>query len=280
MKICAHTLVKNEERYVWFAVMSVINYVDEIKLWDTGSTDNTYKILQHIKSLYPEKVDLRQEGDVDPNKFTQVRQQMLDETNADWVIIVDGDEVWWDQSISKIRTEIANNGKHLETIVTYYRNVIGDIYHYQDESAGRYSIDGIVGNLTPRALNRNIPGLHLDKPHGTQGFFDKDGVLIYERDSKKRIHHPEIGYLHFTFMPRAGNRKNDLEVSKRGFKLKYEIGNSFPLDYYYPEVFFKTKPDFVPNPWVKMSQEYKLKAVLQTYPKKLKRKIYHGKTGY
>ena len=49
-KIWAHTLVKNEERFIWFSVMSVIVNVDKVLIWDTGSTDDTVKIIQKIKS--------------------------------------------------------------------------------------------------------------------------------------------------------------------------------------------------------------------------------------
>ncbi|KKR11163.1 MAG: Glycosyl transferase family 2 [Candidatus Woesebacteria bacterium GW2011_GWA1_39_21b] len=68
MKIWAHTLVRNEERYIWFSVMSVINYVDKILIWDTGSTDNTVSIIREIKKKYPEKIDFKKVGKVDAQK--------------------------------------------------------------------------------------------------------------------------------------------------------------------------------------------------------------------
>src|SRR3989344_3752116 len=102
MKIWAHTLVKNEERYIWYAVMSVIDYVDRILIWDTGSTDKTFEIVEEIKKLYPDKVDFREVGNVDINQFTIIRNKMLDRTNSDWFMILDGAEVWWKGSISEI----------------------------------------------------------------------------------------------------------------------------------------------------------------------------------
>ena len=50
MSIWAHTLVKNEERFVWFAINSVIDYVDEMRVWDNGSSDSTVKIIKSIKN--------------------------------------------------------------------------------------------------------------------------------------------------------------------------------------------------------------------------------------
>lgn len=52
--ITVHTLVKNEERYLWFAVTSVIDYVDKMLLWDTGSTDRTIQLIKELKKRYPQ----------------------------------------------------------------------------------------------------------------------------------------------------------------------------------------------------------------------------------
>src|SRR3989344_9473049 len=104
--IWAHTLVRNEEKWVWFSVMSVIDYVDKILLWDMESEDGTSEIAQEIKTLYPKKVDLRVVPKVSPEGFSEVRQKMLDETHSDWFIVVDGDEIWWEKSIQTVLFEI------------------------------------------------------------------------------------------------------------------------------------------------------------------------------
>ena len=94
--ITAHTLVKNEARYVWFAVMSVIQHVDQVLLWDTGSTDETLEIINEIrKSPEGKKVCIKKVKEVTAETFPQVRQCMLDETKTDWILMVDGDEVWF-----------------------------------------------------------------------------------------------------------------------------------------------------------------------------------------
>ena len=278
-KIWANTLVQNEERYLWYAVTSVIDYLDKILIWDTGSTDKTVEIIKILQKKYPRKVEFKEIGEVDIDKFTSVRQQMLDETKADWVLILDGDEVWWDDSIKEVIETIQKLGDNLETIINSYYNVVGDIYHYQEKKAGKYKIDGKTGHLTIRAMNRKIPGLHLENPHGTQGFFDDKGKLIQERgrDNRKHIDAP---FMHFTHMIRSSNLENDLNVPKRKIKRKIEIGNKFPLDFHYPEAFFKPKPRIVPSSWSKMNRNYFLKAIVYTPLRKIKRRIIHGKTGY
>ena len=82
MSICGHTLVKNEERYLWFAVTSVIEYLDKLLLWDTGSKDNTVKIAKELQNKYPNKIDFKEVGEVDISEFTSVRKEMLDQTRG------------------------------------------------------------------------------------------------------------------------------------------------------------------------------------------------------
>lgn len=279
MKIWAHTLVKNEERYLWFAVKSVINYVDKVFLWDTGSTDKTVKIIKLLKKDYPGKIDFREVGDVNIDRFTKVRQKMLEKSSCDWVMILDGDEVWWEKSIKNVREIIEKRGKNLDTLVHRYYNVIGDIYHFQEEKAGRYKIDGQTGHLTIRFFNRKIPQIRYAKPHGTQGIFDGKDILIQERDTKRRFHTNDY-YLHFTNMIRSSKIELDKKVIKRSFKYKYELGEKFSKDFKYPKVLFQKKPEIVPSPWEKRDLHYLLRASLLTPLKKLKRRVKNEKVGY
>ncbi|KKQ95705.1 MAG: Glycosyl transferase family 2 [Candidatus Woesebacteria bacterium GW2011_GWB1_43_14] len=279
--ITAHTLVKNEARFVWFSVMSVIDYVDEVLLWDTGSTDGTIKILQEIKKRYPAKVKLRLFGSVTPEEFTIVRQDMLDVTESDWFLVVDGDEIWWDESIKKVTDFIRNNAqKHdAESIITPTINLVGDIYHYQEKEAGQYKFGRRKGHYNLRAVNRNIPGLSSDKPHGTWGWIDNQGRMIQDRNSRKIIF-IDAPYVHATFLRRAGDNSLDKNVPKRTGKLKHEIGISFPSDYFYPEVFFREKPDFIRSPWETMSKFFFVRALVETPLRKFKRRYLPGKIGY
>ena len=278
--ITVHTLVQNEEKYLWFSVMSVIDFVDKVFIWDTGSTDKTVEIIKEIEKARPGKVYFKEVGGVSPNEFTSVRQKMLEETKTDWLILVDGDEVWWEQSIMEIVSMINESGNKLDTITNRYTNLIGDIYHYQDDNAGKYHIDGRSGYLTIRAMNRDIKGLNVNKPHGQQGFFNGDGVLIQEMNPKRRKFIDRPVCLHFTNLPRS-SKSSDEKVPKRKMKYKYELGESFPLDFYYPEVFFRPKPSVVNYPWIKRSGFYSLRAAIETPLKLLKRKIFPDqKSGY
>ena len=48
--VWVNTVIRNEENFIWYALMSVIDYVDKILIYDLGSTDKTVEIIKTIKS--------------------------------------------------------------------------------------------------------------------------------------------------------------------------------------------------------------------------------------
>lgn len=273
MKIWAHTLVKNEAKFIWYSVMSVINYVDRILLWDNGSNDETLEIIKKIleTKVAQEKIDFRIIKQNFKNE-DDIRQKMLDETKSDWFLVVDGDEIWWDDSISKVIQLIKDEGNSLESIVVPTINLVGDVYHYLEEKAGRYRLAGRVGHMNLRGINRKIPGLKSFGREWDWGWVDKNNNMIQNRDPKK-IRYVKAPYLHATHLSRSGKVRQDLLAYRRKFKIKYELGIPFPKDYFYPEVFFKPRPNIVPSPWPATSKSYKLRAFFETPLKKIKRRI-------
>ncbi len=255
MKITAQMIVKNEENFVWYAINSVIDWVDEMLVWDNGSTDRTKSIIHSIsnsKIKFAEVV-----GPVEA-----VRQKMLDETKADWIFILDGDEIWSNDGLEEILYLIKKYGSSKDLIVSPFKMLVGDIFHYQEEKAGRYRIKGKIGHLTIRTV-RNFDGLHVKGYFGNEGYADENNVNI-QNLSDKKIVFAKNSYLHASHLKRS---------SKGNSKYKYELGIPFPKDCYYPEVFFRPRPDIVPSPWKTMDGSYKLRALMETPLKKIKRRL-------
>lgn len=279
MKIAIHTLVKNEVRFVWYSVMSVAPFVDKIYLRDIGSTDGTVEILKKIKKILGKKVDLKI-APIKGRRFFEmdVRQEMLDETNEDWFLVVDGDEIWWDSSIEKIVSLIKSRGNEIEGIVTPTVNLVGDIFHYQEAAAGRYNFFGKTGHFNLRAVNRRIPGLSSFGEHGVWGWVDSERRMIQDRVEK--MTYLDAPYLHATFLRRSEERDGDKMVYKRKNKLKYDLGLPFPKDYYYPEIFFRPRPESVSDVWERRSTSYVLRATFETPLRMAKRRLFRGRVGY
>ena len=270
--IWGNTIVKNEGRYIWFALMSVIDYLDKILVWDSGSTDSTVKIIKEVQKKNKNKIEFKQIKSVDEASFTKARQKMLEVTKSDWLFILDGDEVWWDSSIKATLETIQNKGDELDLIVNPFFSIVGDMYHYQDEKSGKYNLAGRKGHLNVRAINRKIPGLHVDKPYGHEGYFDSDNKKVQDRDPKRVLFLNEP-YLHFSDIKRSNSTFGDSQVMQRGKKIRHEIGLKFSEGFKYPEVLYKDRPDIVPSPWKPMSSGFKLRATLETPLRKLKRRL-------
>jgi glycosyltransferase involved in cell wall biosynthesis len=244
MKIWANCIVHNEENFIWFALMSVLDYVDKILVWDTGSTDKTVEIIKEIIKAKPNKIEFKEVGLVDKSEFTKMRQKMLEESKCDWILILDGDEVWWRESIGKL-VGLINKEKTIDAIVSPFYNCVGDIYHFQSQEAGKYEIAGKKGHITIRALNRNIPGLRLTGPYGEEAYVDANGRPIQQSE---RIVYLDAPFMHLTHLKRS---------LKKGLrKYKYDLG--LMLNKGFPEVFYLDRPSIVPPPWIKRSKLYEV----------------------
>ncbi len=263
MKIWVNTIVHNEENFVWFAIMSVVDFVDKVLVYDTGSTDKTVEIIKEIQKIKGEKIKFSEIGAVDKYQFTKARQEMLDRSDCDWILIVDGDEIWSNESIKKLTDKIKRDGKNLDGIVVPYYVSIGDINHYQEEKAGQYKLLGKKGHFNLRAINKKIPGLHVDYPYGKEGYFDKDKISIQERNNVVFLDAP---YIHTTHLKRSAKAQ---EVNK----FKYELGEKFPKGFSFPEILSKSTPEIVLSPWKKRSKLFWLTSLLLTPLKKIKRRL-------
>lgn len=263
MTIWANCIVHNEENFIWFALMSVVDYVDKILVWDTGSTDQTVEIIKEVIKTKGKKVVFKEVGKVDGLQFTKMRQAMLDESDCDWILILDGDEIWSDESIKKLTDQINTDGKNLNGIVVPYYVSIGDIYHYQEEKAGQYKLLGKKGHFSLRAINRKIPGLHVDYPYGKEGYFDKDKILIQDR---KNIVFVDAPYFHTTHLKRSAK-------ARKLNKFKYELGKEFRKGFFFPQVLSKLAPEIVPSPWKKRSKLFWLISLPLTPLRKIKRRL-------
>lgn len=267
MKLVAHTLVKNENRWIWFAITSVLDVVDEIMVWDTGSTDNTAAV---IKTISSPKLKFRQITAPSAISLTQARQDMLDQTRADWLLILDGDEIWTPPALNSSLAAIGSNSR-LKFLVSSYRVLLGDVFHYQEEKAGKYRIGPHSGHVTIRFINLGLLSplrYERDYPHESLRTADGHPLQHLTNAHTTFISDP---YLHATHTRRTS--LSDPNVIARSHIFKHEWGLSFPDNFAYPKSFFYPRPSVVPSPWIRRGPAFALNAAWQTPLKLLKRRI-------
>ncbi|GHT71676.1 hypothetical protein FACS1894110_25110 [Spirochaetia bacterium] len=245
--ITAHMVVKNEDKYVWFAIMSVIEHIDKFLIFDTGSNDNTVKIIESIINAdrrFAEKIIFEKRGIADRYQFAALRQEQVERTDTDWFFVLDGDEIWWNDGI-KEAIEIINNDKDALLVAQKFYNCAGDIFHYRDFKRDVYNINDISGAINLRFYSKSIPGVHCGGYYGIEGYFDRD-----DREVQNNIYKTVVMdhyYFHASYIKRSS--RMDANVYSRLRKMFTGWDYAFAKDFKYPEVFYAQYPDCVEMPF-------------------------------
>jgi glycosyltransferase involved in cell wall biosynthesis len=263
--IAAHMVVKNEDQWIWFAINSILPYVDTLLITDTGSTDHTLEIIRSIKDP---KINLTTIKISTPKELTAVRQAQIQESKNPWIWLIDGDEIYSTHLAKEIVGQV--NSDKFEGIVVRRYDLLGDIYHHQQDSIGEYSLFGQHGHLVTRLVNRDkIQGLHYQGDYPLEGFFDQDGVSTRERAPQNW--YITNNYLHHAmYLKRSSAGANLKSVLHRH---KYKVEKGLPITTPLPEIFSLPRPNIIPDPSIKRSFTYELLASLITPVKHLKRKF-------
>ena len=238
--ITSHTIVKNEDRWIWYAIMSVIDSVDKMLIIDTGSTDNTVKIIKAIKSP---KIEFNQIKVNTRDQIVNLRKLQLKQTKSKWFMLLDGDEIWPKRSLQKLLHAKHKSDAKTLAFFTYTRNCVGDILHYLPESKGRYKIKNRVGNLNIRLI-KNIKGLNVVGKYPLETYTLKSMPIQQLSDN---IEFVNTWYLHTTHLSRSTKISSEKYVIDRLQKRKFRLGKKIS-EKDLPKVLWKKRPNFVPAP--------------------------------
>lgn len=261
--LTAHILVRNEEQWVWYAIRSVLPYVSKVVVFDTGSTDLTATIIRSISS---KRIDFQERGPQDRQGLVRLRNEMLTLTKTGWFLLVDGDEIWPRRAIRKLVNAAAAANQGIWGIVVRTRNCVGDIQHFQPESAGKYRLLGRTGHFSIRAY-RKLPGFSWKGEYPWEAFCDNQGTPINDQDRHLRF--LDVAYWHVTHLRRSS--RSD-EVLDRQKKRKRELGIAASRSEL-PEVFFRDRPKIVPPPVWQATPTDQLLSTVTTPLRKIKRRL-------
>ena len=265
-EVTALMMIRNEDRFIWYSVNSILPFVSKCLITDTGSTDKTIEILSSIKSP---KIVLTRKNKVTPSLLTDYRMEQIKDVKKGWVWLVDGDEVYSQNTATRVN-DLMNN--EFDGIIVHRYDLIGDIYHYQNESVGSYNQFGKIGHYVLRALNKDkLPRLEVLGDYPNE-YFAERGINVKVGNSRKFAFVKERLF-HAMYLQRSSMGSNLKDVVNRQ-KYKIELGNKIDR-LQLPEVFFKTRPLIVPDVTGKRSLPYFILAQLLTPLKKLKRIIFN-----
>jgi glycosyltransferase involved in cell wall biosynthesis len=202
-------IVKNEEVFLDQCLKSVKDFVDEIVIVDTGSTDGTVEIARK----YTDKVYFHPwEG-----SFSQARNQALAYASGDWVFQIDGDEELVQGSGEKLREAARNAGDadafHVN-IISIYSNGAKTARHNFERlfrNNGVIHYEGIVHNrvegpakIKESKIELMHYGYNVDEKKAQEKFIRTSELLkkqIVENPEDPMPHH----YLGVSFLSRGMN---------------------------------------------------------------------------
>src|SRR3990167_11071906 len=242
--LTVHCVIKNEGRLIWFAINSILDIAGEILIYDTGSADKTVDIIKTIKS---KKITFEEKVEVDAKGLTRLRREQLEKTETEWFLILDGDEIWPEETKNELVGKIKSADKSSWGIVVRTWNLVGDVYHYHPESVRYhwpYAPKKFKGWANLRVLRRSVPELHIKGEYPLEAYCGKDNIPI-QNYGEKRLLFLKNRYFHTTYLTRSDTRARDKNVLNRLKKSKMELGLSFSKNFKYPKVFQKKSPNRV-----------------------------------
>ena len=173
-------IVKDEEENLDKCLKSVAEFVDDIVIVDTGSTDSTKAIAkQYTKKVYCFEWC---------NDFSKARNFSISKAYNDWILILDADEILYNIDKEKVYSFIENNER-----------VVGRIKRtntFEDEKGIKKYIERVN-----RLFNKN--------------YFQYDGIIheqvVSKVDNTYETEPIEIEVSHIGYLNEVLNRTNKLE---------------------------------------------------------------------
>ena len=248
--ITAHSIIKNEENWIWYSLMSVLDQVDEIIVYDTGSTDNTIEIIESINSP---KIKLKKVDSITSKNFSNYKNQMLGETKTNWFFALDGDEIWNKEMFKIVIDRLKEASENKVGGLVHYLEFVKDIMHYyrgHEQKIYPYNIKRSYGWMTTRFIKQQKT-LESRNNYGMEGWWVNDHEL-QASGYDNLIWNYDVYYFHARNLLRSSTEEKDKEVMLRVQKRHHNKIGEIPKKYgdviiNYPEVFWYDHPKIVPD---------------------------------
>lgn len=208
MSVTAHCIVKNEEVFIEAALKSVLNFVDKILIFDTGSTDATVENIKKFVGVHSGKVEFEEKGPCDKKRHTELRQEMLERTQTKWFMILDGDEIWTSQALNEA-VEALQTKPEVECVMAPFYLCVGDVFH-RHYKRGNFQMLGKTGFFTPRFFKK-IEDIHWQGGYGEDTLVNVNGEVFF---NEKNSYILKNKFWHLTHLRRSS--KDDADYSSGG----------------------------------------------------------------
>lgn len=207
MKISAVYIAKNEAKNIARSLESIKDVADELILVDTGSTDETVEIFK----AYGGQVFFRQWDD----DFSAPRNLALSKATGDWIILLDADERFSDETKDNIRPV-------LESLPLESNGLLVRMINY-DKDTGE-----ALDEFYQLRIARNVKGLNYKGRIHEMLYIDNDYFYGIQRVAPKLLSIEHTGY----------TASISMEKNKRNIRLmKAAIASGEPEERYYTSLY-------------------------------------------
>jgi len=152
------------------AVLSVLPIVDEVLINDGGSSDETPFYLKKLKKTFPKKIKIFNKPYYPSNHWETIDECikfLIDKARSEWIFEVQGDEIWHEKDILRIKKTIkhaSEKGYNSVRTVCYW-------FNFQNISSYKYRNVRIVRKIDNLKSYSGGDSFHIavyDEP--TKGF--------------------------------------------------------------------------------------------------------------
>ena len=234
MNVSLCMIVKNEEKNLSKCLDSMIDYVDEIVVVDTGSTDQT----KEIARKYTDKIfDYTWCDD-----FAGARNYSLSKANNDWVLILDADEILLKFDKKIVSNFIQSNpktvgrikrinpfqgekedNKYIERVNRFFNR---KYYCYEGVIHEQVvANDGSQYSMVPVEIEVEHIG-YLDEVIGTTNKLERNINLL----QKSINNNPTDAYLHYQ-IGKSYYKKRDFQKAYESFAESISLCRNFRFEY-------------------------------------------------
>ena len=178
-------IVKNEQQFLPYCLGSIYKYCDEIIVVDTGSTDKTIEIAEAFNA-YVIRANWKDD-------FSLVRNIAQSAAKSDWIVWLDGDEVFSDLGAKKLKTQLLNDSS-ADFFLCPRINFWHDLKHIIWYPDSQYKI------------YRNNIGLKWQ---------DKLHEKIYDETNphhRRRLKHCDVSVFHYAYVKSKEEVKKKMEL--------------------------------------------------------------------
>jgi glycosyltransferase involved in cell wall biosynthesis len=157
--------VRNEEYWIHYVLRDLLAVFGRVYILDTGSTDKTVEVALRTAQQVGGKLDIAQKqlGD-DFNAIGNCRNLAREAVDTDWMLLVDGDELWQKLQLYQIISIAKTVRPGTECVMFHGRNV--------NFKAGRL-VEG-DGFYADRLFSRDVRWDRVGYPFESHGLDDRD----------------------------------------------------------------------------------------------------------